>query len=128
MQRTHLVGLTMTIGAVISLLLNCMLIPTLSWYGAVIAFDVTYILVGLVLFVLGRKMFPLPVEWKRIGVIAVLLTLFFFVFLFISGTNLIVFILLSLLAALVGVLMLFVVGFFHNDEKAAIRRLVPGLR
>lgn len=126
-QRTHLVGLTMTIGAIISLLLNCMLIPTLSWYGAVIAFDVTYTLIGLVLFVLGRKMFPMPVEWKRIGIAAALLTLFFFVFLFINGTTPIMFILMSLLAALVGVLMLFVFGFFHSDEKVAIRKLIPGL-
>jgi len=127
-QKTHLVGLTMTIGAIISLLLNRMLIPTLSWYGAVIAFDVTYILVGLALFVLGRKMFPMPVEWKRITISAVLLTLFFLVFLFINGTNLIMFILMSLSAGLVGVLMLFILGFFHNDEKIAIRKLVPGLR
>jgi O-antigen/teichoic acid export membrane protein len=126
-QKTRLVGLTMTIGAIISLLLNRVLIPPMSWCGAVIAFDVTYLLVGTALFVLGRKMFPMPVEWKRIGVAAALLTLFFFVFLFISDAGTAMFILISVLAALAGVLILFGFQFFHNDEKIAIRKLIPGL-
>jgi len=127
-QKTYLVGLTMTIGAIISLLLNCMLIPKMGWYGAVIAFDVTYTLVGLVLFALGRKMFPMPVEWKRIAITAALLTLFFFVFLMIKGTSLFTFVAISLMVGLVAILVLFAFRFFYADERIAIRRLVAGLR
>jgi len=127
-QRTYIVGLTMTIGAIISLLLNFILIPALSWYGAVIALDVTYILVGAALFVLGVRMFPMPVEWKRIGIAAVLLMLFFFVFLIVGQTNLVLFATIASLAALAGVMILFAFRFFHDDEKIAIRKLIAGLR
>jgi O-antigen/teichoic acid export membrane protein len=123
-QRTHLVGLTMTIGAIISLLLNRALIPPMSWYGAVIAFDVTYLLVGTALFVLGRKMFPMPVEWKRIGVAAALLTLFFFVFFMISDASIVFFAAITLLLALGGVVILFAFRFFHSDEIIAIKKLI----
>jgi O-antigen/teichoic acid export membrane protein len=123
-QRTYLMGLTMTIGAIMSLLLNRALIPPMRWYGAVIAFDVTYILVGAALFVLGRKMFPMPVQWKRIGISVGLLTLFFFVFFMISDTNIVFFAAITLLVALAGVVILFAFRFFHSDEIIAIKKLI----
>jgi O-antigen/teichoic acid export membrane protein len=127
-QKTYLLGLIVTVGAMISLLLNYTLIPAISWYGAVLALDATHILVGSTLFIMARKMFPIPVEWKRIGIAAILLTSFVFIFLFIRSANLVLFPLLSLLAALVGVLVLFVFQFFHHDERTAIRKLIRGLR
>lgn len=127
MQKTYLVGLTMTVGSVISALLNYALIRVIGWYGAAIALDVTYILVGSALFVLGRRIFPMPVEWRRIGISVILLILCVLLFLFINRINIVLFCLLSLSAAFAGVLILFVLGFFHNDEKIAIRKLIPGL-
>lgn len=127
MQKTYVVGLTMTVGSVISALLNYVLIPVIGCYGAVIALDVTYILVGSALFVLGRKIFPMPVEWRRIGITTVLLMLCVLLFLFINRINLALFGLLSLSAVFAGVLILFVFRFFHNDEKVAIRKLILGV-
>ncbi len=127
-QKTYLVGLTMTIGSIVSAILNYALIPVIGWYGAVIALDVTYILVGSALFILGRRIFPMSVEWRRIGIATTLLIGFVLFFLFINHINLALFGLLSLSAAFAGVLILFVFRFFHNDEKIAIRKLIPGLR
>jgi O-antigen/teichoic acid export membrane protein len=67
-RKTHIIGLTMTVCALFSVTLNYVLIRFLGWYGAIIATNVSFILVGSILLIVGEKRFPIPIEWRRLGV------------------------------------------------------------
>lgn len=67
-RKTHIIGLTMTVCAIFSVMLNYVLIQFLSWYGAIIATNVSFILAGSILLIVGVNKFPIPIEWRRLGV------------------------------------------------------------
>jgi O-antigen/teichoic acid export membrane protein len=69
-KQTKIIGLTMTACAVISIVLNYTLIPLLNQYGAIIAVNACYMLAGSLLFIIGRKKFPVPFESKRLIIAA----------------------------------------------------------
>jgi O-antigen/teichoic acid export membrane protein len=123
-QKTNIIGLTMTVGAIFCVILNYVLIPALSWYGAIIASNVSFILIGSTLLIIGLKKFPIPIEWERICTAAGLLIFFLFVFFIVRDTNLILFSVITLSAALGSILMLFSFRFFYNDEKLVIKKLI----
>jgi O-antigen/teichoic acid export membrane protein len=122
-RKTYIIGFTMTIFAIFCVVLNYSLIPALGWYGAIIASNVCSVLIGSTLLIIGIKKFPTPIEWERICTAAGLLIFLLFVFFMVRNTNLILFSVITLSAALGGVLMLFSFHFFHNDEKLLIKKL-----
>lgn len=123
-RQTHIIGLTMTVCAIFSVILNYVLIRFLNHYGAIIATNVCYILAGSSLLVIGTKKFPIPIEWERICAAAGLQMFFLFLFFMVRNVNLILFSVITLTAALGGVLLLFSFHFFNNDEKLIIKKLV----
>ena len=52
-EKTHITGITMTVCTMFCLMLNYMLIPELSWYGAVIASNLSFFIVAIILFFIG---------------------------------------------------------------------------
>ena len=124
-QKTHILGLTMTMCAIISVILNYMLIPVMNWYGSVIALNVSYFLVSLTLSIIGMKKFPFPVEWKRICITGGLIIFFFLLFFIVRDFNLILFNVITMLTAFAIISMLFKIRFFHSDEIIAIKSLIP---
>jgi O-antigen/teichoic acid export membrane protein len=122
-RKTYIIGFTMTIFAILCVVLNYSLIPALGWYGAIIASNVCFVLIGSILLIIGIKKFPTPIEWERICTAAGLLIFLLFVFFMVRNANLILFSVITLSAALGGVLMLFGFHFFHNDEKLLIKKL-----
>jgi O-antigen/teichoic acid export membrane protein len=67
-RKTHIIGLIMTVCAVFSVMLNYILIRFLGWNGAIVATNVSFILAGSTLLIVGEKKFPIPIEWRRLGI------------------------------------------------------------
>lgn len=67
-QKTQIIGLMMAVCAIFSVMLNYTLTQFLGWYGAIIATNVSFILAGLTLLIVGEKKFPIPIEWRRLGI------------------------------------------------------------
>ncbi|MFW5805170.1 MAG: lipopolysaccharide biosynthesis protein [Bacteroidales bacterium] len=71
-------------GAVITLVLNIILIPHISYMGAAIATLVCYMSMVLISYFLGRKYYPVPYNLKKIGMYAVTAAVIYAIF---SWTN-----------------------------------------
>ena len=126
-KKTHLIGFLMTFYAIVATLLNYLLIPWIQWYGAVIAANISYILAGVTFLMLGKKYFSFHLEKKRISVCVIVSALFFGVFFILNNMNLLVFIGVSLLAALASLWVFLRLRFFSKEEIAAMKTLFPKL-
>jgi len=127
-QKTYIIGFAMTICAIVSVLLNYMLIPVMNWYGAVIALNISFISVSFLLSIFTMKNFPMIIEWKRICITGGLMVFFLFGFFIIRNTNLVLFSMISLIVALLTIAVLFKFKFFSNDEVIAAKNLILKLR
>jgi len=67
-RKTQIIGLTMTVCAIFSVMLNYVLIRFLNRYGAIIATNVSFVLAGSILLIVGEKKFPIPIERRRLGI------------------------------------------------------------
>jgi len=121
-KKTHIIGFVMTIFAIISIGLNYLLIPIMQWYGAVIAINFSFILSGLVFFSLGRKYFPFSIEWKRVSFAGGIIIFFFLLFFVLDKVSLLSFTVISLLAGLGSIVILFKLQFFSPDERTLMKK------
>jgi len=121
--KTRRVGLTASLVAVISVLLNYVLIRRVGWLGAALAMNASFVLMGGLLAGLGMRQFRIPLEWRRIGALgAVMLSYLAAVFVlrdYPIGRFTAIFALMGVLC----VLLLTHYGFLHDDEKQLLRRL-----
>jgi len=124
-QKTHIVGLAMTICVALCIPLNYILIRALSSYGAIIASNVTLVSIGSALLIISLRKFPIPIEKTRICIAAGLLVLFLFVLFVVRDTDLISYLVVASLTALGGTVLLFTFRFFDHDERLLIRKLIP---
>ncbi len=122
-RKTHVTGCTIAAVTVVSLGLNFLLVRAMSWYGAVLATNVSYGLSGLALLAVGLRKYPLPIEWKRVRVAGALAASFFVGFFVIRDTNLVLFGITTLVAALLVVSLLFNSGFFYGEEVRVMKDL-----
>jgi len=77
-EKTYVIGFYMSACAICCLVLNYLLIPSINWYGAVIASNVCFFAVGFILFFIGIKSLSIHIQWCSVYTI----TLVFLVFLF----------------------------------------------
>jgi O-antigen/teichoic acid export membrane protein len=66
-DKTHIGAYISIIGAIITLGLNFLLIPTMSYYGSAIATIAAYGSMMLISYYLGNKYYPIPYDIKKIG-------------------------------------------------------------
>ena len=123
MNKTRVVGGVSTAVAGVSFLLNYLLIRHFGWFGAVLAFDLSFVVLGLALTAMGVKHFSIALEWKRIGALVCLLLSLLLTLYALRGFPVIRFTVTSALTVTLGVLLLLHYGFFHHDEKLIVRRL-----
>jgi O-antigen/teichoic acid export membrane protein len=71
-QKSYTIGLLVVISAVFSIVANFILIRYISWYGAILASNITFLFLGGSLFTIGLKAYPLPIEWRRLRIAMVL--------------------------------------------------------
>ncbi|HBJ77373.1 MAG TPA: polysaccharide biosynthesis protein [Porphyromonadaceae bacterium] len=74
-------------GVAITFLLNCLLVPHWGYWGCALATFSGYFLMTLVSLWLGRNQYPIPYEWKRIGIYSLLALSFSAILMLIYGTE-----------------------------------------
>lgn len=83
-NQTHIGAYISIVGAIITLVLNFLLIPTMSYYGSAIATIAAYGTMMLISYILGNKYYPIPYDMKKIsaylGISIVFSTVYFYLF------------------------------------------------
>lgn len=113
-NQTHIGAYISIIGAIITLALNYLLIPSFSYYGSAIATIAAYGSMMLISYTLGNKYYPIPYDKKKIGAYLGISILFSFVYFYGFREN-----------YWVGIPMLIVFMYFiYYNEKETILRIV----
>src|SRR3989338_684068 len=73
-QRSELIAYATTLGASVNVGANLLWIPSWGMMGAAAATLAAYMAMAASLLLMGRKVYPIPYEYRRLGVIAVCLT------------------------------------------------------
>lgn len=113
-NQTHIGAYISIVGAIITLVLNYLLIPIISYYGSAIATIAAYGTMMLISYILGNKYYPIPYDMKKIaaylGISIVFSTVYFYQF----REN-----------YFVGIPMLLIFTYFiYYNEKETINRIV----
>lgn len=66
-NQTHIGAYISIVGAIITLVLNYLLIPSIGYYGSAIATIAAYGSMMLISYTLGNKYYPIPYDKKKIG-------------------------------------------------------------
>ena len=66
-DKTYIGAYISIVGAIVTLVLNYLLIPTMSYYGSAIATIAAYGTMMIISYVLGNKYYPIPYDIKKIG-------------------------------------------------------------
>lgn len=66
-DKTYIGAYISIVGAIVTLALNFLLIPTMSYYGSAIATIAAYGTMMLISYILGNKYYPIPYDMKKIG-------------------------------------------------------------
>lgn len=112
-NQTHIGAYISIVGAIITLLLNYLLIPIMSYYGSAIATIAAYGTMMLISYVLGNKYYPIPYDMKKIGSYLGISILFSTVYFYFFREN-----------YFVGVPMLIAFTYFiYYNEKEIIHRI-----
>ena len=127
-KKTYTIGYIATAVAIFSLLLNYLLVRTLNWYGAAFALNVSFILVGCALAIIGIRQFSIILEWKRIRILGCVFMSFLVLFFALRSFEVVPFTLVSLLSGLLCVSILLRRGFLYEDERLALSGLFARLR
>jgi len=121
----HLTYTTKTVGQIIAffallcLVLNYAIIAENGLYGAIFVINICYITSGLTIMMLGNKFFPIPIEWRRLGISICLFVCCIILFLLLYKFKDISFYTISLIAAaLAGIIVYMVI--IRNDKDRAI--------
>jgi O-antigen/teichoic acid export membrane protein len=115
-DKTRIGAYISIIGALITLILNYLLIPIISYYGSAIATIVAYASMMLISYQMGQKKYPIPYEIDKIskylGISIVLSALSFYVEIFRNSF-------------LFGILALLLFGYYiYRNEKQVIQKLI----
>ncbi len=125
-KRTYITAAIIITCVALSFFLNYNLIPSMSWYGAVISLNISNLLIGLGLLIIGLGAFPVPLEWRRIIVAFASLSLFLFSVSFVYEKSHFIFYTTNLLLATTVWGFLYLTHFFNQREIAFILDVIAG--
>jgi O-antigen/teichoic acid export membrane protein len=116
-KKTIWMPLATGIGAFVALIANWLLVPHLNIMGAAWASFLAYAAMAITMYLINRRLYPIPYEWQRLTKLILIYTLIFFAGTqFFSSHSLIHILLLAAVMPL-----LWIVRFFSQDERAIIR-------
>jgi O-antigen/teichoic acid export membrane protein len=115
-DKTYIGAYISIVGAIITLVLNFLLIPTMSYYGSAVATIAAYGSMMTISYYLGNKYYPIPYDLKKIGGYLSLSILFSAVSFYGFRANYYVG---------VGLLIVFLYFIYHN-EKAILIKIIKG--
>ena len=122
-EKSEYVAYAAALGALVNIGTNLLWIPRWGMMGAAFATLAAYASMALFLYFLGRKLYPIPYEWKRLLHLAGVV---FLILAFAHGMGLGVGegrlgLRLGLLALFPAAL--YFTGFFNEEEKIALKKL-----
>ncbi len=121
--KTERISYVNLIGGALNLVLNFILIPAFGIYGAVMSTFVGFVFKVTGIYLFGRKLFPIPFEWKRLLSIFVTAIVLFGVGRAVSDFNMHLRILANTILLLAFLPLLWVAGIFEDEEKTEIKKL-----
>jgi O-antigen/teichoic acid export membrane protein len=123
-RKTHYVAYIVGIAAALQIGLNLLLIPDMGMIGAALNTAISYLAMPIMVVVVSRRFYYVSYEYKRIGMIFVVITVIYFLSRLIQIENPILSFGLRGLIASAFPLVLAIVGFYTEDEKKRIRQLL----
>jgi O-antigen/teichoic acid export membrane protein len=127
LEKTHFIGLAMTVCVIICIFLNYKLIPIISWYGAIIASNVSFSLVGFILLFVGIRELSLRIQWNKFFIMAGMFVSFLFLMFLLHRLNQIAFFIGSIVLLLFSMLFLYYGALFNDEEKLVLKDWVAKL-
>ncbi|MFQ5738695.1 MAG: lipopolysaccharide biosynthesis protein [Acidobacteriota bacterium] len=120
-NKTHISGGMLVLFGLFSVFMNYGMISAWGALGAVVTYNVIVIATGLTSLFLGMKIFPIPLQKRRLLQVSLLLTFLFASVFLLRGSQ--PYLYYSVLPALMltGVLGLYRTNFFSHEEKAVMR-------
>ena len=127
-KQTQFVGTTVAVTTVISVILNYILIQLWGMYGAIVVFNFMLISTALVLMIRGTKCFPIPIEWRRLGTVAIFLASFLLLVFSLREANHYAYYSITLVVACGSLAFFYFGSFCDTRERMAIGSLVQGIQ
>ena len=125
-KKTHVMGTVVGICGLLSVFLNYLLVPRMGWHGAIIATNASCLSAGLVILILGRKAFPMTIEWLRaIMVIGFIASVLLLAFVLHTANHLIFY---GMTISTTFIFLLFIIKFFNDQERAAFKHGLDWIR
>jgi O-antigen/teichoic acid export membrane protein len=122
-QKSYIIGLVVTVSAVFSIIANFILVYYLAWHGAMLASNITFLILGGCLFVIGLKAYPLPIEWRRLRTAAVLFAGVLLINFILAKSNLYLYCIVELTIAAIILLIAFRSSLLDEGEKKYTRQI-----
>lgn len=107
-----------------NIILNIILIPRFTIYGAAYSTLASYIIMFLLTYYLGQKTMPIPYESRKLWLIFICIGILFYLISIIPSTNLILRIGIKCIIILLFPLILYIFNFYERIELQRIREIV----
>lgn len=127
-QKSYVIGLTVILCAVFSVIANFILINYIGWHGALLASNCTFLVLGGSIFFIGLREYSVPIEWRRLRIAAVLFLGVLLVNLLLLKANLYLYCSLSLAVAVPITYITARGSFWDDSEKNAVKQLFQKIR
>ena len=124
-KNTKYVGISVGLGAVVSLLMNFILIPIISYWGSAIAIVIGYLVGASNMYLHQQKIYPIHYEWRRVWIIIFSTAVVFFLGKEITlGLEMRLAFLLRTIMLFLYVLILYMLRFFNAFELNQIKNIL----
>jgi len=120
-NKTHIIGSTVGVCAILCLILNYLLVPSMGCHGAILASFVSCLCAGVMLMIQGIKAFSFPINWFRTSFGGGLFVYFVIIVYFLFSNSHLIFYSGALLAICLVLPFAKFINFFDDSEKALIR-------
>ena len=122
-KKSRWMGLFTGLAAVTNIASNLYLMPHFGMMGAAVATLLAYIVMAAAIFILNQNIYPIRYEYKRIGLILLILTGAIFIYYYLTPGLLVRILILIGFPALI-----FWGGFFDREEKQVLNRFWRKIR
>ncbi len=119
-ERNKVLPLITGIGAIVNIIVNILLIPSLGIMGAALATLAAYAVMAYAIYLPSKKAYPVPYEWKRIGLLACDIGVVFALERLLVLTDIVTgsipILILRVILSIIAITSLFILGFFSEQE------------
>ncbi len=124
-KKTYILPYTTGAGAIVNIVSNYLLIPTLGMMGAAVATLLSYLVMAGSLYVVVQRFYFVQYEFRRIATLAIVTGIILFIFSVLSSVSFhLSLLLVKFLLLLAFPLLLLVSRFFDSRELAFVKRLL----